>query len=85
MSPSIGEGALIEEALWTVADVARLLKTSHSWLYKAANRGEIPCVHIGAMLRFEPEAIRAWLAQRRSALTVIGNESVQVGSAKEKG
>jgi len=53
-------------ALWTVNDVARLLKASLSWVYKAAERGELPCIRIGAMLRFEPAAIRAWLAAHRA-------------------
>ncbi len=50
--------------LWTVHDVARFLKASTSWTYKAAERGELPCIRIGAMLRFEPEAISAWVRNR---------------------
>jgi len=55
-----------EELLWTVPDVARLLRASTSWVYKAAERDQLPYIRIGAMLRFEPAAIRAWLAARRS-------------------
>jgi len=74
----------LEEALWTVHDVAGFLKASASWVYKASERGDLPCIRLGAMVRFEPAAIRAWLAQRRSALTVTGEKSVQVGSAKSE-
>ena len=75
---------LADETLWTVKDVARLLKASSSWVYKNAERGEIPCVHIGALLRFDPAAIRAWLASKSAgkALTESGNQSVEVVSAR---
>jgi len=73
-----------DESLWTVKDVARLLKASSSWVYKNAERGQIPCVHIGALLRFDPAAIRAWLASKSAgkALTESANQSVEVVSAQ---
>lgn len=73
-----------EEALWTVKDVARLLKASPSWVYKNAERGAIPCVRLGALLRFDPAVIRAWLASKsgRNALTESANQSVEVVSAR---
>jgi excisionase family DNA binding protein len=79
-----------DDVLWTVKDIARVLKSSVSWVYKAAERGELPCLRIGAMLRFEPATIRAWLEAKRSSssLTVRANQSVEVVSAKpnrEKG
>jgi excisionase family DNA binding protein len=46
------------EPLWDVKDVARFLGASTSWVYKAAERSTLPAVRIGAMLRFEPKAIR---------------------------
>ena len=76
-----------DEILWTVRDVARLLKASTSWVYKAAEKGELPCIRIGAMLRFEPAAIRAWLAARRAGpdLTASGQQSVTRASAPPTG
>jgi excisionase family DNA binding protein len=57
------------DKLWRVADVARYLRASISWVYKAAERGDLPCVRFGALLRFHPEAIkriaRAGLEQPR--------------------
>lgn len=50
------------ESLWTVRDVADYLKASTSFVYKAAERGEIPCRRIGAMLRFDPGEVRKWVA-----------------------
>ena len=50
------------EELWTTREVANLLKASTSWVYKASEAGTLPCIRIGAMLRFDPRAIRAWLS-----------------------
>lgn len=48
------------EHLWTVRDVAAYLKASTSYVYKAAERGEVPCRRLGALLRFLPTEVRAW-------------------------
>jgi excisionase family DNA binding protein len=50
----------IAERLWTVRDVAAYLKASTSYVYKAAERGEVPCRRLGALLRFLPAEVRAW-------------------------
>jgi len=62
-----------DEMLWTAREVATFLRASISWVYKAAERGELPCIRIGAMLRFDPSAIRTWLGERvvASASTII--------------
>ncbi len=49
------------EALWDARDVARYVKGSVSWVYKAAEAGLLPCLRIGSMLRFEPAAVRAFV------------------------
>lgn len=49
------------EPLWTVADVARFLSMSTQWVYKHAELGTLPCVRLGAALRFQPEAIRRYV------------------------
>lgn len=58
------------EPLWKVADVARFLSLSTSWVYKEAEAGRLPCVRFGAALRFKPEEIRRYL-ERQSARPVI--------------
>ncbi|HEY3451681.1 MAG TPA: helix-turn-helix domain-containing protein [Myxococcales bacterium] len=56
-----------EENLWTVARVAKFLDLSTCWVYRAAERDELPVLRIGAALRFDPAEIRAWLKGRRPA------------------
>lgn len=50
-----------ERALRDVAWVAEFLSVSRSWVYQACASGVLPCVRIGALLRFDPAAIQAWL------------------------
>jgi excisionase family DNA binding protein len=49
------------ESLWTADDVARFLRVSRSWVYHRAEAGELPCLRIGGLLRFEPDAVRAFM------------------------
>jgi predicted DNA-binding transcriptional regulator AlpA len=48
------------EALWDANDVATYLKASRSWVYQKAEAGLLPCRRLYGLLRFDPEAIRAW-------------------------
>ncbi|HYO70287.1 helix-turn-helix domain-containing protein [Archangium gephyra] len=52
---------LTEDSLWDANDVARFLKTSRSWVYQRAQAGQLPCLKIGGLLRFEPAAIRSFI------------------------
>ncbi len=45
--------------LWDARDVARYFRASRSWVYHRAEAGLLPCVRIGGLLRFHPDAIRA--------------------------
>lgn len=47
--------------LWNVKAVCEYLKCSKSWVYKAAELGELPCVRIRSMLRFHPAGVRAFV------------------------
>jgi excisionase family DNA binding protein len=47
-------------SLWTVAEVAAYLRVSRSWVYHRAAAGLLPCMRVGALVRFEPETIRAY-------------------------
>jgi excisionase family DNA binding protein len=49
-----------EDRLWDANDVASYLKVSRSWVYHRAEAGELPCLRVGGLLRFEPEAIRSF-------------------------
>jgi excisionase family DNA binding protein len=47
------------DGLWDANDVARYLKVSRSWVYHRAEPGQLPCVRVGGLLRFDPATIRA--------------------------
>ncbi|HZH18376.1 MAG TPA: helix-turn-helix domain-containing protein [Archangium sp.] len=59
--PPMDADGMQEETLWDANDVARFLKASRSWVYQQAQAGQLPCVKIGGLLRFEPEAIRTFI------------------------
>jgi|HubBroStandDraft_1064217.scaffolds.fasta_scaffold27517_3 excisionase family DNA binding protein len=61
-----GEATANPEPLWDANDVARYLKSSRSWVYHRAEAGELPCLRIGGLLRFEPEAVRAYARKKAS-------------------
>lgn len=52
--------ASTNEGLWDARDTATFLKSSPSWVYHQAQAGNLPCLKIGGLLRFEPAAIRAF-------------------------
>ena len=47
------------DGLWDANDVAAYLKVSRSWVYHRAEAGQLLCVRVGGLLRFDPTAIRA--------------------------
>ena len=49
----------ISEPLWTVDEVAAYLRVSRSWVYQRSNGGDLPCLKIAGVLRFDPDAIKA--------------------------
>jgi excisionase family DNA binding protein len=48
-----------DDRLWDTNDVAKYLKVSRSWVYHRAEAGQLPCVRVGGLLRFDPSAICA--------------------------
>jgi excisionase family DNA binding protein len=56
------------EPLWTVHEVARHLSMSVSWVYKEVEAGRLPCIRLGAAVRFWPDDIRRYLEARRNVL-----------------
>jgi excisionase family DNA binding protein len=55
-------GEAQDDTLWTVADAARFLRVSKSWVYSATAAGRMPCIRIGALVRFDPASTKAWAA-----------------------
>ncbi len=51
----------------TVKEVAKLLKVSHSTLYKLAANGKVPAVRIGDSWRFDMDEITKWIDSNKVA------------------
>ena len=57
----------VREALLVNARVAsRLLGIGTRLLWTLTNRRELPCVRVGRLVRYRPEDLRAFAAERRS-------------------
>jgi excisionase family DNA binding protein len=59
------------DRLWDANDVAGYLKVSRSWVYHRAEAGQLPCVRVGGLLRFDPAAIRGAARGEVSAKRVV--------------
>ena len=55
------------ESMMTVRQVAELLGVHENWVYDQAASGELPSYKIGGTRRFNPEELRAWIAEHREA------------------
>lgn len=64
MANETSEG--LKDAIW----VAKFLGLSRSWVYEASASGVLPCIKIGAALRFDAETIRAWARGDRTGKIV---------------
>ncbi|WP_370641956.1 helix-turn-helix transcriptional regulator [Myxococcus sp. AS-1-15] len=67
---SKGGGPLVvvpEAGLWRAADVARFLNVSEDWVWKQIRRRSgFPFIELGPRnYRFDPDAVRAWVAGRQ--------------------
>jgi excisionase family DNA binding protein len=49
------------ERLLTADDVAEFLSVPVSWVREATRSGAMPCVRLGRYVRFERDAVEAWL------------------------
>lgn len=50
-----------QEPLWTAEDVARFLKVSISMVYKLRREGRLPGIGVGALWRWNPDVVRAFV------------------------
>jgi excisionase family DNA binding protein len=50
------------ESMWDVKETARYFKASKSWVYKQHEKGSLPAVRLGGLLRFRPDDVRAYVA-----------------------
>ncbi len=69
-----GPTAASSHSLWDANDVAAFLKVSRSWVYQRSASGQLPSLHVGGLLRFEPTTIRAWLhAKTADVISIRGH------------
>lgn len=52
-------------ALLTVSELASYLHIHPKSIYEMAARGELPCVRIGARIRFDPRDLDRWVSARK--------------------
>ena len=55
------------ESMMTARQVAELLGVHENWVYDQAASGELPSYKIGGTRRFDPDELRAWIAEHRQA------------------
>jgi predicted DNA-binding transcriptional regulator AlpA len=68
--------------LWTWREVSRALKASRSWVYAAAERGELPSLRVAGLLRFDPIAIRHFVVAQAHGVRVLALDK-RPGLAKD--
>lgn len=51
------------ESLWTVAETAKYLNMSKSWVYRHTESGDIPHAKLGGVIRYSPARIRQYAEQ----------------------
>jgi excisionase family DNA binding protein len=58
--------------LLLAAEAAAMLRVTENRVYELAKRGMLPCVRLGRQIRFDEEAVLAWL---RAGGTPLGETS----------
>lgn len=53
------------ERMWSVSEVAAFLNCSKQWVYKHAELGNLRCVRLGALLRFDPADVRRYVEEQK--------------------
>jgi excisionase family DNA binding protein len=53
---------MLYEALWTVREAAEFLRLGRNTVYEWAASGKLPSLRLGSRIRFQPSALRRWVA-----------------------
>ena len=53
---------ILNEPLWTVREAAAFLKLGRNTVYEWAASGKLPSLRLGSRIRFQPSALRRWVA-----------------------
>lgn len=59
-----------QKVLMTLDEVAQMTGLSRSWLRKLVMRKQIPHIHVGRLVRFFPEDVKAWLRKGARSASV---------------
>jgi excisionase family DNA binding protein len=62
------EQRTIVPALLTAHEAAKMLTIGESTLWKMVKDGELPVVRLRRNVRFDPEALKAWIAQHNTTI-----------------
>lgn len=72
------------EFLWTTSDVARFLGCSERQVYLLRAQG-LPTIHVGSMVRFDPEQVRLWVGTQDSAASSADERARQLADIATSG
>ena len=67
VEPGIAADERRQDRLWSAEDVAKFLGVSLSWVRKATARCELPSIHLGRRVVYDPAEVRAFVDSRRVA------------------
>jgi excisionase family DNA binding protein len=73
----------MNDKIWKTKDVAEYLQASESWVRHAAAEGRLPCMKIGGLLRFNPNADQ--LAAKRSSRLAFSARRGEVLRSRSRG
>jgi excisionase family DNA binding protein len=59
------ESIAVRKNAYKIAELAVILNCSKQKLYDMVDGGHIPFFRVGAMIRFDPKLIAAWLEQKQ--------------------
>jgi len=59
----------VQDAFLTIPEVARRLRISRSTAYLLAERGELPVLRLGKLLRVPESALEVWVRDRMGQRT----------------
>jgi excisionase family DNA binding protein len=68
----------LNEPLWTVREAAAFLRLGRNTVYDWAATGKLPSLRLGSRIRFQPSALRRWVALQpgpASPAVVVGTRS----------
>lgn len=72
------------EPLLGINDIVELLRISESGVYRLVRRGELTSVKVGGRTRFEPSAVRAFIAAKRREATAEGRAPATLAEEEEE-